>query len=1442
MFLHVLSQHLDSLISIKPYFKEVSRRLRPNGIKKLLGNGSGLHSLNMHHIDPDLIYESLLDLIKEACPINQSGTSDVIADTDEGLDFSLLSPSVACFMISSILHHIFHKDTDSVVHLTQHNLAFLELLESYYKSQRDVKKELNTLRTADQSYPDNGLAEFLEEEDLECLLEIWTDFQTKQDLVLRARASNILNPPPSVSDKNIDDASNTSVINGATFSSSLDVANENCEREAISNAASEDKRETIDNDQETNPLKALSDEDVTLFLIDRLEETQQQFKILLKIVRTTDRETLWQHVLESEESVRLQTGDAILESGGIRSVGGVFLRAWKRKSREGLVERKIAVANACREVMEASNRVSSHSNSTNTGAIKAAIQATYAFGSEAIYAGAAPPGPPPFWKHEGNWVKLRPYQSRCIADVWRPTINNDSLVINAPTGSGKSFLMMELLGRMMQLKQSQARGGAKQVLITPTVPLCDQFTILLRTNTSLIKAFAPAIVVSNGASPLSVNTWLELMHSKAHVIIVGTAQSLLNIVQTLSTRGKNAYEAQVAILGKGKKRNIASGFDLSSSSSTSTSPLPPSSSCTNASLDTNAIFVDPALLNPLSVLDAIFLDEAHHCRKDSPYAVFMKYFKPHFLTRVYGFSASIASGITLTKIEDSTQDILHKLNNARFYAIVPTDSNGLNDTVSDSQPGSSGADHTNDGRVNDSDDSYNNSKKKTCTENSDLNLSECLAMVNERVELLSLRSRDVQFTGALIVAIWDILLAVVSEMLIIRRRLKLPSSHPDSLAHISKAEEEDYSSCGEDTKGANTLGTADEYLEEITEAIRRAPMKLLATIARAHEYLSPNESINLLCADRVTVEKEIQEAKMRADEDARDNNIDISISACRSRLQWLLQREERSEDQSGNTGNGDFGNLENPANQGISQNDVEDSNQFSNPPFKNQNQRVFNTLERLGIASLPWQKEILTHIDTLLTSAIRVGTGTKSSDLLILSGLARATLRSFEIIGIVGYESALMFLARRFAWSLVSSAQVRLMITELTPFTFHDEMDEICKKKEKKTITRSETNGVFLPNVSPSSRLLKSMTHSSTSSAVPPSDSSAGASSETRTSDQEVATSLPKEPLYVSRPSTRLLQVMETLLSSKASSLSLFLDDDAIAKEVFVSATTSILKDRKGAVNQASNPSENRSTQVPLSSHYDGIPLEPFPKLGALRQILRARLKKPEARQDFHGIIFASRRQAVFAVTDFLRSDPCLQDVEILEFVGHSSKSDNTSNSAYSGPIRERWDYGMGGHEQYDVIRLFKMAGRKILVSTNAAEEGIDVPSCNLVIRFTPASTGIQRIQSRGRARTRASEFITLLQASTSDEMWHHNGQLEERELEKYIRRNLRCAAAEKEGWMEEGKTLSPWQDEDDLVKEGREANEPREEGRNEMEGQETKMFDMRVRFADEVFDLMDDD
>ncbi|KXT03338.1 hypothetical protein AC578_3962 [Pseudocercospora eumusae] len=70
--------------------------------------------------------------------------------------------------------------------------------------------------------------------------------------------------------------------------------------------------------------------------------------------------------------------------------------------------------------------------------------------------------------------------------------------------------------------------------------------------------------------------------------------------------------------------------------------------------------------------------------------------------------------------------------------------------------------------------------------------------------------------------------------------------------------------------------------------------------------------------------------------------------------------------------------------------------------------------------------------------------------------------------------------------------------------------------------------------------------------------------------------------------------------------------------------------------------------------------------------------------------------------------------------------------------------------QQVMVLLKFRKGDLNCLFATSVAEEGLDVPDCNLIIRFDMYATMIQYVQSRGRARNQNSKFIHMLEHGNS--------------------------------------------------------------------------------------------
>lgn len=73
--------------------------------------------------------------------------------------------------------------------------------------------------------------------------------------------------------------------------------------------------------------------------------------------------------------------------------------------------------------------------------------------------------------------------------------------------------------------------------------------------------------------------------------------------------------------------------------------------------------------------------------------------------------------------------------------------------------------------------------------------------------------------------------------------------------------------------------------------------------------------------------------------------------------------------------------------------------------------------------------------------------------------------------------------------------------------------------------------------------------------------------------------------------------------------------------------------------------------------------------------------------------------------------------------------------------------------EQVAALVNFRNGSTNCLFATPVGEEGIDIPACDLVVRFDMYNTVIQYIQSRGRARQVCSRFISMIEEGNMREL-----------------------------------------------------------------------------------------
>jgi ERCC4-related helicase len=158
---------------------------------------------------------------------------------------------------------------------------------------------------------------------------------------------------------------------------------------------------------------------------------------------------------------------------------------------------------------------------------------------------------------------------------------------------------------------------------------------------------------------------------------------------------------------------------------------------------------------------------------------------------------------------------------------------------------------------------------------------------------------------------------------------------------------------------------------------------------------------------------------------------------------------------------------------------------------------------------------------------------------------------------------------------------------------------------------------------------------------------------------------------------------------------------------------------------------------------------ELHPKLNLAKNLVDIQLTSfPESRI----IIFATYRDTVQVLVDHFNAE----GIECRRFVGQASRDA---------------EKGLSQKQQLETLREFREGAFKVLIATSVGEEGLDVPSTDMVIFYEAVPSEIRSIQRKGRTgRHGSGRIVVLVTAGTSDEAFSYVSISREKAMQSGIR------------------------------------------------------------------------
>ncbi|MCK5547526.1 MAG: hypothetical protein KAI64_00820, partial [Thermoplasmata archaeon] len=155
------------------------------------------------------------------------------------------------------------------------------------------------------------------------------------------------------------------------------------------------------------------------------------------------------------------------------------------------------------------------------------------------------------------------------------------------------------------------------------------------------------------------------------------------------------------------------------------------------------------------------------------------------------------------------------------------------------------------------------------------------------------------------------------------------------------------------------------------------------------------------------------------------------------------------------------------------------------------------------------------------------------------------------------------------------------------------------------------------------------------------------------------------------------------------------------------------------------------------------------PKLKVAANVVKEQLRE---KKDSRIIMFCHYRDTAELLTRELEK---IKGARPVRFVGQATRGR---------------DKGLKQKEQVALIKKFTDGEYNILVGTSVAEEGLDIPSTDLVIFYEPVPSEIRTIQRRGRTgRKRPGKVVMMITKDSRDEAYYWSSKTKEKKMHREL-------------------------------------------------------------------------